>query len=293
VRRVLAGAPPLELEQAHALATADGSMEIALTCRPLLDARKRVSGAIIVFRDPAEMPLSPAEMVGSNRMETLGRLACGIAHDFNNLLTTVTGGISLALDKRDFGPLETAQKACATAKNLARQLLTIARGENAGRRVQSLNDVARETARMAGAGSKTTIEFELFQDLHPVAIDSAQFVQVFTNLMLNAMQAMPEGGRIWIRTLNMPLGQINSVSLPAGDYVRVDVQDNGPGIAPENLARIFEPFFTTKSEGTGLGLAMVRSIVAQHEGAIEASSTVGSGTTFTIYLPRALQEPAK
>ncbi|MBE2213699.1 MAG: PAS domain-containing protein [Opitutaceae bacterium] len=286
----LRGTQPLELDQSCQLMLKGGPEDVALSCRPVLDEQRRLTSTTVVLRRLAEMPLTQAELVKSNRMEALGRLACGIVHDFNNLLTTVVGGVSLALDKRDLSPLETALKACTNAKNLARQLLTFARGDVTGRRVQSLNDIIRETARMAGAGSKTTVALELSPDLHPVNVVTSQLVQVFTNLILNAMQVMPQGGHIVVRTFNMPLGQVNSVNLPAGEYVRADVQDNGPGIPPENLARIFEPFFTTRAEGTGLGLAMVNSIVAQHEGAIEASSTVGAGTTFTLYFPRAHTE---
>lgn len=278
---------PLELDQSCQLVGRGGPEDVAISCRPVFDEARQLTAATVVLRRLAEMPLTQAELVKSNRMEALGRLACGIVHDFNNLLTTVVGGVSLAVDKRDLAPLEPALKACNNAKNLARQLLTFARGDVAGRRVQSLNEIIRETARMAGAGSKSSIELDLSADLHPVDVVASQLVQVFTNLILNAMQVMPQGGRIAVRTLNMPLGQVNSVNLPAGDYVRVDVQDNGPGIPPENLARIFEPFFTTRAEGTGLGLAMVNSIVAQHGGAIEAASNVGSGTTFTLYFPRA------
>lgn len=278
---------PLELDQSCQLVGREGPEDVAISCRPVFDQARQLTAATVVLRRLAEMPLTQAELVKSNRMEALGRLACGIVHDFNNLLTTVVGGVSLAMDKRDLAPLEPALKACNNAKNLARQLLTFARGDVAGRRVQSLNDIIRETARMAGAGSKSSIELDLSADLHPVDVVASQLVQVFTNLILNAMQVMPQGGRIAVRTFNMPLGQVNSVNLPAGDYVRVDVQDNGPGIPPENLARIFEPFFTTRAEGTGLGLAMVNSIVAQHDGAIEAASNVGSGTTFTLYFPRA------
>lgn len=281
---------PLELDQSCQFVGREGPEDVALSCRPVFDERRQLTSATVVLRRLIEMPLTQAELVKSNRMEALGRLACGIVHDFNNLLTTVVGGVSLALDKRDLTPLETALKACNNAKNLARQLLTFARGDVTGRRVQSLNDIIRETARMAGAGSKTTVTLELSPDLFPVNVVNSQLVQVFTNLILNAMQVMPQGGRILVRTFNMPLGQVNSVDLPAGDYVRTDVQDNGPGIPPENLARIFEPFFTTRAEGTGLGLAMVNSIVAQHEGAIEATSDVGHGTTFTLYFPRAQTE---
>jgi signal transduction histidine kinase/CheY-like chemotaxis protein len=283
----LAEGRSIDLDHSYAIETESGRAEIVLTCRPLLDARGHPSGAIMVLRKPSEIPLSPAELIASNRMEALGRLACGIAHDFANLLTTVIGGISLAVEKHDWAPLGVAQKACNNAKNLARQLLTFARGDTSGKKVARINDTIRETARMTGAGASVTIELELDEDVHPVAIDAAQFVQVFTNLILNAIQVMDAGGRIWIRTINMPLGQVNSVGLAEGDYVRIDVQDNGPGIPPENLEHVFEPFFTTRAEGTGLGLPMVRSIISQHDGAIEISSTVGSGTTFTIYLPRA------
>lgn len=294
VRRVLEGGHALELDHRYALIDVAGDRaEVVITCRALHDVRKRVCGGIVILRKPAEMPLTPAELVASNRMETLGRLACGIAHDFNNILTTVTGSISVAQDKRDWDTLAPAQKALGTARNLARQLLTFARGDSAEKKVQSINDVIKETARLTAAGSRSSVTLELGADVYAVNLDPVRLIQVFTNLILNAMQVMPAGGRVWVRTQNMRLGQVNSVALSAGDYVRVEVQDNGPGIPAENLEHIFEPFFSTRSGGTGLGLAMVRSIITQHEGAIEVASTLGTGTTFTLYFPRALTNPVK
>jgi CheY-like chemotaxis protein len=143
---------------------------------------------------------------------------------------------------------------------------------------------------MAAAGTSTLVEFEIAEDLHPVEIDGVQFVQVFTNLILNSIQMMPDNGRVWIRGINAPLGEVNTVSLPAGEYVRIDVQDNGPGIPADRIKSIFDAFYTTRSDGTGLGLPMAKSIISQHGGGIEAVSTVGSGTTFTIFIPRASSE---
>lgn len=291
VNRILEGAPSLVLDHSHAITAADGPEDVVITCTPMVGECNRIDGALFLLRKPLEMPLSPAELVASNRMEGLGRMAAGIAHDFNNLLTTVSGGISLGVQNKDWSPINTAERACNTAKTLARQLLTFARGSTAGREVTDIGPIIRDTARMTGAGSKTQIEIDVAEGLHQIELDSAQMVQVFTNLVLNAMQVMTEPGRITIRASNLPLAQINSVQLPPGDYVRIEVQDTGPGISAENLARIFQPFFTTRKNGTGLGLSMARSIIAQHDGAIDAVSAVGVGTTFTIYLPRSYKEP--
>ncbi len=292
VARVVERGDALALDHGYGLA-GEPPVEVVLGCGAFLDARGRRVGAIVVLRDPGAMPLSPAELLSSNRMELLGRLACGVAYDFNNLLTTIGGGVALALEQRAWEPLEAVNKATLAAKHLTGQMLSFAGGRAPRRRPCALGPLLRDTARMAGAGSPTAIELEIADDLYPIHGDTTQLVQLFTNLLVNAIQAMPEGGRVAVRAFNAPLARVNSVGLPPGDYARVDVQDNGPGVAPEDLARIFEPFFSTRREGSGLGLSMARSILQQHDGAIEAASTPGSGATFTVYLPRAFKEPER
>lgn len=260
----------------------------AVDCR---DDEGVLSGFVIVFRDPTEMSLTPEELVRANRFESLGILAGGISHDFNNLLTTILGGISTAKDSREFNQLDSAEQACLAAKQLTRQLLAFAKGagSQATRQVVAPADLLQNAVRIAAAGSPVVVRVETPPDLHPIEIDKGQILQVVQNLVINAIQAMtvPADGRVVVSASNMALADHEFDDLPAGDYLRIDVQDNGSGIPPEILARIFNPFFTTKKSGTGLGLATVDSIVRRHGGRIGVQSSPGAGTLFSVLIPMA------
>jgi nitrogen-specific signal transduction histidine kinase/CheY-like chemotaxis protein len=260
----------------------------------VLDSTGRIVGAIIVFRDPQEMTLTPEELVKTNRFESLGVLAGGIAHDFNNLLTTILGGVSLAKDNHNYSALEDSENACMAAKGLTKQLLTFSRGGTAVQTVLAPLTVLKEASRIATAGASTEVVVEVAPGAGNILADRGQIMQVFQNLVVNAIQAMPEGrpGHVWLRAGNAALTEGQIPPLPAGNYVQFEVQDDGSGIPPDNLQKIFDAFFTTKKHGTGLGLATVLDIVRKHGGQIGVESTVGTGTTFTIFLPKA-DQPAE
>ncbi len=261
-------------------------LPVAFSTRTVMDAAGRPAGAVLVFRLPDEMSLTPEELVRANRFVSLGELAGGIAHDFNNLLTTILGGISLAKDVHDGSGLKNSEEACEAAKRLSRQLLTFARGGTGVRQVVKPADILAEAQRLAAAGSTVKIEFNVAPDAGTICVDRAQILQVFQNLIINAIQAMPTGqGQIWISATDVTLAEGQVAALAAGHYVQIAVQDNGSGIKPEHLSRIFEPFFTTKKSGTGLGLATVLSIVKRHGGQMGVDSEVGRGTAFTVFLP--------
>ena len=261
-------------------------LPVAFSTRVVKDAAGNPAGAVLVFRLPGEMSLTPEELVRANRFESLGQLAGGIAHDFNNLLTTILGGISLAKDVHDGSGLKNSEEACEAAKRLSRQLLTFARGGSGVRQVVKPADILAEAQRLAAAGSTVKIETTIAEETGTVCVDRAQMLQVFQNLIINAIQAMPTGqGQIWISAANVALTENQVAPLPAGHYVQIAVQDNGSGIRPEHLGKIFEPFFTTKKNGTGLGLATVLSIVKRHGGQMGVDSEVGRGTAFTVFLP--------
>ena len=263
---------------------------IVWTARASVDADRKPRGVVIVFRDPAEMNLTPEELVKANRFESLGLLAGGIAHDFNNLLTTILGGISLAKDNRDYTALEDAEKACLTAKGLTKQLLMFAKGGSGTQIVVAPSEILADAIKIAAAGSDAEITVEVPEGTDPVRVDRAQILQVFQNLVVNALQAMPPAphrARLALRASNTTLADGEIPPLPPGAYVEFEVRDNGSGIAPENLQKIFDPFFTTKKHGTGLGLATVLSIVRKHGGQIGVDSVVGSGTAFAVFVPRA------
>jgi len=261
---------------------------VAFSARAVIDPTGKPAGAVVVFRNPDEMNLTPEELVRSNRFEALGQLAGGIAHDFNNLLTTILGGVSLAKDARDSTGLENSERACLAAKGLSKQLLTFSKGGTSVRQVVKPADILTDAMRLAAAGSTVKIELKVAPDISTVCVDRAQMLQVFQNLIINAIQAMATGqGQIWITAANQALAEGAIAPLPAGTYVAVEVRDNGSGIKPEHLEKIFAPFFTTKKTGTGLGLATVLSIVKRHGGQMGIESEVGVGTAFTVYLPQA------
>ena len=293
VSRLLELGETVALNNDCVLSQADGttSEPIAFSGRPVSDSGGRTVGAVVVFRNPQEMTLTPEELVKANRFESLGMLAGGIAHDFNNLLTTILGGISLAKDNRDYSRLDASEESCLAAKGLTKQLLTFAKGGTAVQTVLAPITVLKEAARVASAGATTEIAVDVAPATGNVLGDRAQLLQVFQNLVVNAIQAMPEGrpSHVWLRAANATLAADQVSPLTAGDYVRFEVKDDGCGIPPANLQKIFDAFFTTKKHGTGLGLATVLQVIRKHGGQIGVQSTVGTGTTFTLFLPRAGQ----
>lgn len=292
LERALTTGEPTALNNEFALERPDAApVPIAFSCRAATDASGQPAGAVLVFRNPDEMTLTPEELVRANRFEALGHLAGGIAHDFNNLLTTILGGVSLAKDNRDNSGLENSERACLAAKGLSKQLLTFAKGGSGTRQTVKTADLLADAVRLASAGSTVKVELQAPADLPAIQVDRAQMLQVFQNLIINAIQAMPAGsGNIWITAGAVTLADQQIAPLPAGPYVAVEVRDNGSGIKPEHLEKIFDSFFTTKKTGTGLGLATVLSIVKRHGGQIGLDSELGVGTTFTVFLPRAGQE---
>ncbi len=291
---LVTGTPVLCSE--HGLRSPDGELHpIVWTSRQIWDAEGHIAGIIVVFRDPQEMSLTPEELIRANRFESLGLLAGGISHDFNNLLTTILGGISTAKENREFNQLEDSEAACLAAKTLTRQLLTFAKGgSNAVHQTVPTLDLLQNAVRMAAAGSTCRVTVETSNGVNPIRVDRGQIMQVFQNLIINAIQAMPEPnlGLVQLRAFDVTLAEDDVAPLPAGQYVQIEVQDNGSGIPPEVAEHIFDPFFTTKKNGTGLGLATVLSIVRRHGGQLGMQTAPGEGTTFTIFLPRA-EEPVE
>ena len=287
VARALTTGEPMTLNNEFALDTLQPrGTPVTFSSRAVLDAAGRATGAVVVFRNPEEMGLTPEELLRANRFDSLGQLAGGIAHDFNNLLTTILGGVSLAKDNRDDSGLENSERACLAAKALSKQLLTFAKGGTAVRQVVKLIDILTDAVRLSAAGSAVRVELAAPADLGTVCVDRAQLLQVFQNLIINAIQAMPVGkGNVWVSAGDVTLAEGQVPPLTAGRYVAIEVRDDGGGIPAELLQKIFAPFFTTKKHGTGLGLATVRSIVTRHGGQIGVESEVGTGTAFTVFLP--------
>jgi two-component system cell cycle sensor histidine kinase/response regulator CckA len=292
VDRALSTDRPLPLISDDAILTSekDPPLPIVWTARAVFNAEAKPLGVVVVFRNPDEMTLTPEELVKANRFESLGLLAGGIAHDFNNLLTTILGAVSLARDNRDYSALADAENACMTAKGLTKQLLAFAKGDSGVQTVCAAKEILEHSIKIAAAASNADIELHVADGVDPVLVDRGQIVQVFQNLIVNALQAMPPPPhmpRLQIRAFNVVLGEGQVPGLAPGDYVELEVRDNGSGIKPEHVEKIFDPFFTTKKHGTGLGLATVLSIVRRHGGQIGLETEVGVGTAFAVYLPKA------
>jgi len=164
-------------------------------------------------------------------------------------------------------------------------LLTFSRGGAPVRKTIAAGNVIKSCAKLALSGSKAICEYAISDDLWPIDADEGQISQVIHNLMINAIQAMPDGGIIMIQCENVAIDKENILPLKKGDYIKISVKDKGTGISEENLGKIYDPFFTSKEHGRGLGLASTYSIIKNHQGHITVDSTFGSGTTFTIYFP--------
>ncbi len=258
---------------------------------PICDDNNNILGTVLIFSDVTEKRKMEENLLRleTEKMESLSILAGGIAHDFNNILTAILGNISLAklhLTPEDeaSGILTEAEKASLRARNLTRQLLMFSKNGVPIKKPASISELLRDTAEFALRGSTITCRFCIPEDLQPVEIDAGQISQVINNLILNAEQAMPEGGAIKVSAQNVTVEK-DELPLEYGDYVQISIEDEGIGIAEEHLQRIFEPYFTTKQKGSGLGLATSHSIICKHGGHIDVESTLGKGTTFCVWLP--------
>lgn len=263
---------------------------VAYTAAPIRDRASRISGAVIVFRDITFQQKLEEDFLKAQKLESVGVLAGGIAHDFNNILTAVIGNIALAkmftnLNDRLSHALGEAEKAAWRARGLTQQLLTFAKGGAPVKKPGSLGDLLREVVPFALTGSNVKCALSVRDDLWTLAFDPGQLSQAVNNLVINAAQAMPDGGLIHIDAENYDLRGQEGVALPPGHYVRLTIADDGVGIAESHIDKIFDPYFTTKEGRTGLGLATTYSIVRRHEGLILVQSEEGRGARFEILLP--------
>lgn len=264
-------------------------------------ARKLLGSESIVlhFIDLTQQKQLEAQFVQSQKMQAIGQLAGGVAHDFNNLLTAMIGFCDLLLLRHkpgdpSFSDIMQIKQNSNRAANLVRQLLAFSRQQTLRPKVQDITDILTEISHLVRRLIGSNIELQVIhgQDLGLVKVDAGQMEQVLINLAVNARDAMEgNGGDLTIRTFafeNSKPKACVSDEMPPGQWVALAVEDTGHGIPQELLTRILEPFFTTKEvgQGTGLGLATVYGIVRQTGGYLDINSTVGTGTTFTIYLPR-------
>jgi nitrogen-specific signal transduction histidine kinase/CheY-like chemotaxis protein len=248
-----------------------------------------IIGAVVVFRDVTDKWKTEQDMLKADKLESIGTLAEGIAHDFNNLLTGILGNISLANLNTNSGKisrnLSDAEKATLRARDLTNQLLTFANGAAPIKKIASIGEVLKETTTFTLSGSRVGCDFSIPDNLWAVRVDETQMSQVFNNIVINAIQAMPEGGVIKILAENVTKSKESALPLKEGKYIKISIEDQGVGIPTEHFQKIFDPYFTTKEKGSGLGLATSYFIVKNHNGYITAESKAGIGTIFNIYLP--------
>jgi two-component system cell cycle sensor histidine kinase/response regulator CckA len=285
------------------LTAKDGSeTPVDVSAAPIRDGRENIAGAVLAFRDITERKRAEkekeaiqAQLLQAQKMEAVGLLAGGIAHDFNNLMTVIIGYSQLALSSLGDGDslresIEVVNRAGRRATSLTQQLLAFSRKQILEPKVLNLNTVVTGMGEMLRRliGEDIELRFVLEPALDWVKADPGQIEQVIMNLVVNAREAMPEGGKIVVETNNVTLNQDTCQSMPEarpGMFVSLSVTDTGVGIDKENIGQIFEPFFSTKKVGTGLGLSVVYGIVKQHEGWIDVCSRPGQGSMFQIYLP--------
>lgn len=261
--------------------------------------------AIVYAVETTEQKALEGQMAQSQKMQAVGQLAGGIAHDFNNVLTAIIMASDLLLTNHrpsdpSFPDIMNIKQNANRAASLVRQLLAFSRKQTLRPEVLNLTDVLADLRMLLArlVGNDIRLKIDHGRDLWPVKVDIGQFEQVVVNLAVNARDAMPTGGDLTVRTRNVMAEECKSFpyrELIPADYVLVEVEDTGSGIAPEVLKKIFEPFFTTKEvgKGTGLGLSMVYGIIKQTGGFIYCDSEVGKGTVFRIFLPRHVTEVKK
>ena len=291
VEQTLASGAGADLLANAVLIARDGSARLVSTSSaPIRDDEGKTAGVVLVLRDVAAQRAMEAEQLKSEKLESLGVLAGGIAHDFNNILTTVMGYLSLAkmdiqTDSELFANLTEVEDASLRARDLTHQLLAFSKGGAPIKRTASMAELIRDSATFTTSGSNVRCDFQMASDLWPVEVDRSQISQVIQNLVLNADQAMPEGGTVQILAANLEVAARHGLTLKPGRYIRIVVIDHGVGIDRGSLPQIFDPYFTTKTAGSGLGLATSYASVKNHDGHITVDSALGKGTTFTIYLP--------
>jgi PAS domain S-box-containing protein len=271
------------------------TVEMETSGAPFFDSEGNHLGYRGVGRDVTLRRQLETELQRANKLESVGTLAGGIAHDFNNILMTILGHISLARmhagqeEKRTMS-LEKAETSCLRAQELTQRLITFSKGGAPRRKAMAIPPAVMDAARFASRNANVECLYSFPEGLLPVFADEGQIRQVVQNIVRNAVEAMPGGGRIMVKAENVEVtAGAGESTLTTGTYVKVSVSDEGTGIPPDNLTKIFDPYFTTKDmgpqRGMGLGLAVCYSIIKSHGGAIQVESKVNEGAAFSILLP--------
>ncbi|MBL8028182.1 MAG: PAS domain S-box protein [Fibrobacteres bacterium] len=263
---------------------------------PMLDRNGRIVGAVVALRDVSETERMEKALLNTQRLESLGVLAGGIAHDFNNLLAGLFGYVEMGQRHLQAGRLDKADN-CLTnalsvfdkARSLTQQLLTFSKGGEPVKKVFSIKTLLNTSIPFASSGGILRIESFISPNLPDIEADEGQIGQIIDNIIINAKQAMPNGGILKVSATNVKNGKPPSIK--ADSCILLEFEDNGPGIPKEILGKLFDPFFTTKPTGSGLGLSTVFSIVRKHGGLIEAGNGPSGGAVFKVWLPATSSAP--
>jgi two-component system, cell cycle sensor histidine kinase and response regulator CckA len=263
---------------------------VSVEIKPCIIPYQGQPAIMALLRDITDRKQWEEALLQAKKLESVGVLAGGIAHDFNNILTAILANISLAKRYADphgktFGRLTAAENACRRATALTHQLLTFAQGGAPMRRTMAITDLIHDAVDFALRGSNVRGDVILPAQLWPVEIDPDQIHQVLHHVILNAQQAMPQGGVVEVRADNLPSDAALPPLLPPGRWIKITIRDRGCGIPADQLPNIFDPYVTTKARGSGLGLTIAHNIVTKHDGYITVASEVGVGTTVALYLP--------
>ncbi len=288
----LSGKLSLDLYNSGILSQKNGNRDITIKATPVVIDTTETAGYVIVIEDVTELKKMKDQMLDACRMESIGIFAGGIAHDINNFFTGMLGCVALAKsdtslkgNEKILKYLEDMESTTFMARGLAEQLLTFAKGGEPLKKLFSISDLIISSAEFVLSGSSIIFENNIDLNLYNIEADESQIAQVINNLLINATQAMPDGGIINIRGRNALFDDNNRYGVNSGKYVIIEIEDNGPGIDPAASARIFDPFFTTKNKGSGLGLSVAYSVITRHGGVINVSAGEKNGALFTIILP--------
>jgi len=283
------GKPKLHCEEIRT--TPEGKQTwLSVSKVPLRDKNDNIIGILGAYKDITLRKRDEEELLKAQKLEALGFLAGGIAHDFNNILMAIMGNVSFAkmqLSPTDkaFERLTTAETAAAKAKDLIRQFLLFSKGGEPVITSIPTAYLIKSYTHLALSGTKSACACTIPKDLWNIEADEGQIGQALTNILMNADQAMPDGGTITVRLENVIVNAPLDLPLNNGRYVKISITDQGSGIPEEHLCEVLDPYFTTKEKGRGLGLTSAYSILKRHRGCMTVESTPGSGATFTLFIP--------